>query len=160
LGLGASRARAAIEPVRSGAWELRVGEVRVPETYGGLAPKGRFVEVELLVRAAETTPERFGLLLLNNAGGDVWLETARGEAGALGANHYPEGVVTETLGQRLLAKAQGQVIAIQPDRDGAHSSLAVTIAFDAPAAARQLLLRVKDFPPVRIEIPVANSAGR
>jgi acetyl esterase/lipase len=160
LGLGAARARAALEPVRSGAWELRVGEVRAPETYGGLAPKGRFVEVEVLVRAIEPTTQRFGMLLLNNAGGDVWLEAASGEAGALGANHYPEGVVTETLGQRLLAKAQGQVVAIQPDRDGAHSSLAVTIAFDVPAAARQLVLRVKDFPPVRTEIPFANSVGR
>lgn len=160
LGAGASRPRAAIEPVRAGVWELRVAEVRAPENYGGVAAKSRFVEVELLVRAAEPATERFGLLLLNNSGGDVWLEAAPGEAGSLGANHYPEGVVTETLGQRLLARSQGQVIAIQPDRDGAHASLAVTIAFDVPAAARQLLLRVKDFPPVRIEIPVTHSAGR
>lgn len=160
LGLGASRARAAIEPVRSGEWELRVGDVRAPETYGGLAAKGRFVEVQLLVRAVGPATERFGLLLLNNAGGDVRLEALPGEAGTLGASHFPEGVVSETLGQRLLAKAQGQVVAIQPGRDGEHSSLAVTIAFDVPAAARQLLLRVKDFPPVRIEIPAPGAGSR
>jgi dipeptidyl aminopeptidase/acylaminoacyl peptidase len=158
LGLGAARARTAIEPVRSGAWELRVADVRAPENYGGIAAKGRFVEVDVLVRAAEPATERFGLLLLNNAGSDVFLESAPGAATVNGARHYPEGLVTETLGQRLLAKSQGQVVAIQPDRDGGHSSLAVTIAFDAPTAARQLVLRVKDFPPVRIEVPAANSS--
>ena len=160
LGLSDSRARATIEPVRSGAWELRVAGVRVPENYGGVAAKARFLEIELLVRAATPATDRFGLLLLNNAGGDVWLEALPGEARTLGANHYPEGLVTETLGQRLLAKAQGQVIAIQPDRDGAHSSLAVTVAFDVPAAAQTLLLRVKEFPPVRIEIPAAETGPR
>jgi len=160
LGMGGARTRAALAPVRSGAWELRVADVRAPESYGGVAPRGRFVEVELLVRAVQPTTERFGVLLIGTSGSDVWLEALPGETAASGANQYPEGLVTETLGQRLLVKSQALVVALQPDRDGAHSSLAVTIAFDAPLAARQFLLRVKDFPPVRIEVPAASANSR
>lgn len=153
LGLGEDRPRAALEAARSGSWELRLGDVRTPESYGGIAPKGRFVEIELLLRAIEPTTERFSLLVFDNSGGDVRLEPLAGVASPI----YPEGLVSETLGQRLLLKSQGHVVAVLPDREGAHNVLAVTVAFDAPAGARQFLLRVKDFPAMRIEVPVAGT---
>ncbi len=157
LGLDATRPRTMIEPVRSGAWELRVAGVRTPENYGGIAPKGAFVEVELLIRAVQPTRERFSLLLFNNSGSEVWLQplSSTGAAEAAGSI-YPEGIVAETLGQRLLVKSQAQVAAIQPDTDGAHAALAVTVVFSVPAAARHFLLRVKDFPAIRIDLPVAD----
>jgi dipeptidyl aminopeptidase/acylaminoacyl peptidase len=139
----------AAEAVRSGPWELQVTSVRAPESYGGLAGKGRFVEVELLLRATSPTTERFSLLVLDNAGGDVSLS-------ADGHLVYPEGLVTETLGTRLLVKSPGQVVTVVPDRDGNHGALAVAIAFDVPADARALLLQVKDFPAVRITLPMAS----
>lgn len=48
-------------------------------------------------------------------------------------------------GQRVLVKSQGH---------GNHAALAVTIAFDAPRDAREFVLKVKEFPLVRIELPV------
>ncbi|MGH9815796.1 MAG: S9 family peptidase [Candidatus Acidiferrales bacterium] len=156
LGRDAARPRTATEPARSGAWELRVAGVQSPENYAGIAPKGAFVEVELLIRALEPVRERFSLLLFNNSGSEVSLQalSSAGTAEAAGSI-YPEGIVAETLGQRVLVKSQAQVAAMQPDTDGAHAALAVIVAFDAPAGARHFLLRVKDFPPVRIDLPVA-----
>ncbi|MGH9795585.1 MAG: alpha/beta hydrolase family protein, partial [Candidatus Acidiferrales bacterium] len=154
LGLDAARPRATIEPARFGAWELRIAGVRTPENYGGIAPKGAFVEVELLIRAVEPTRERFSLLLFDNSGSEVSLQplSSVGATEAAGSI-YPEGIVAETLGQRVLVKSQGQVIAIQPDADGAHAALAIVVTFDAPATARHFLLRVKDFPAIRIDLP-------
>ncbi len=151
LGLSA---RAVADPVHSGPWELRVAGVNAPESYGGLAPRGRFVEVELILRATAPVTERFSLLLFNTSGSEIWLEASGGSGVAVtGGALYPEGLVSEILGQRLLAKSQAQVVAIQPDRDGNYGALAVAVAFDAPPGAREFLLRVKDFPPVRIEVP-------
>lgn len=159
LGLDAARPRAVVEPARSGAWELRVAGLRTPENYGGIAPKGAFVEVELLIRAVEPVRERFSLLLFNNSGSEVRLQplSSAGMAETTGSI-YPEGIVAETLGQRVLVKSQGQVVAIQPDGDGAHAALAVVVAFNVPASARHFLLRVKDFPAIRIDLPVADSS--
>jgi len=159
LGRGPSAVSATHPPVRSGPWELRVAEVRAVESYGGVSPKSRFLEVDLLIRAATPVTERFALLLINNSGSDVWLEAPPGGSSAGGSSLYPEGLVTETLGLRLLARSQGQVVAIQPDRDGANSTLALTITFDVPAAARELLLHVKDFPPLRIAAPSADATS-
>jgi dipeptidyl aminopeptidase/acylaminoacyl peptidase len=153
-------AAAAADPVRSGPWELRVAGVNSPESYGGLAPRGRFVEVELIFRATALVGERFSLLLFSTSGSEIWLEASSSSGVAItGGSLYPEGLVSETLGQRLLAKSQAQVIAVQPDRDGNHAVLAIAVAFDAPPAAREFLLRVKDFPPVRIEVPAPQPAG-
>lgn len=139
-----NEARAAVEGVRNGAWELRVVETRVVEDYAGLKPKGIFLEVTLLLKTVEPAEGRFGLLIFDNAGGDVSL-TSEGRA------LYPEGIVTGTLGQQLLAKSSSQVVAAVADKKGV-STLALTIAFDLPAGAKEGILQVKDFPPVRIEV--------
>ena len=52
------------------------------------------------------------------------------------------------------------MVAIAPDRNGNHTALAVTVAFDAPATAREFTLRVKDFPPVRFELPREEKPAR
>ncbi len=146
-GFAAPKTLASGEGVRSGSWELQISAIRTPESYGGVRAKGQFVEIELLLRATSPVEGRFSLLLFDNVGGDVELSTPEKIL-------YPEGLVTETLGQRLLAKAASQVAAIVSGTDGSHSTLAVTIAFDAPPGAREFVLKVKDFPPVRMELPV------
>lgn len=147
LGSAGERPRLPVEAVRSGPWELRVTGVRTPESYSGVRPRGYFVEVEILVRAVTTTTDRLALLVFDNAGGEIQLDTAERPV-------FPAGIVAESLGQRTLVRSQGQVLSLEPDRDGAHTALAATIAFDAPANARSFLLRVKDFPPIRIELPL------
>ncbi len=137
-----NEARAAVEGVRSGPWELRVVETRVVEDYAGLKPKGFFAEVTLLLRSVEPVEGRFGILIFDNAGGDV---TLAGEGRAF----YPEGVVTETLGQKALVKSGSQVVAAIPEKGGA-TALALTLAFDLPAGAREALLKIKEFPPIPI----------
>ncbi len=77
-------------------------------------PRERFVEVELLIRAAAPTEERFGLTLLDSRGSDAWLE-------ALDKSFYPVGIAAESLGQRVLAKSSGQVVAFVPDRDSVYT---------------------------------------
>jgi dipeptidyl aminopeptidase/acylaminoacyl peptidase len=153
LGLADARPRAIGEAARSGKWELRVAAVRTPESYAGVKPKGYFVEVELLIRAIEPTEDRFALLVFDSIGGD--LAMLAGDR-----NLYPEGIVAESLGQRVLAKSSNQVLAFIPDRDGKHAAMAVTVTFDAPAAAREFILRVKDFPPVRFELPREEKPAR
>jgi len=142
-----ARLRVQSEAVRGDPWELRVAAVRTPESYAGVKPSGRFVEVELLIRAAVPTDERFSLLIFDNAGSEVTLV-------APDRTLFPLGVAAESLGQRALAKSSAQVVALVPDRDGQHSALAVAVVFDAPATAREFILKVKDFPPVRIQLPV------
>lgn len=150
LGRGEARVREIHEPVEKNGWELRVAGVRTAENYGGIKPKGRFVEVELLVRATAPTLERLALLVFDTAGSEVSLV-------ADGRPVYPAGLVAESLGQRLLVKSSGQVVAIEPDKDGNHTALAVAVAFDAPADAREFTLRVKEFAPIRIELPVEKT---
>jgi len=141
------RARIVSESVRKGAWELRVAGVSTPESYAGLKAAGRFVEVELLLRATLPVEERLSLLIFDTAGSEVTLV-------APGRALFPVGVAAESLGQRILVKSSAQVVALAPDRDGNHSALAVAVVFDAPLGAREFTLRVKDFPPVRIELPI------
>jgi dipeptidyl aminopeptidase/acylaminoacyl peptidase len=143
----AASGRPAGETVRSGPWELRVAAVRAPQNYAGLAPKNRFVELELLIRAVEPVSERYSLLLFNNDGSDVTVSAA-------GRAFHPEGVVAESQGQRILIRSTGQVAAIAPEKDGSMPALAVALAFDLPADARELILRVKDYPALKVELPV------
>ncbi len=151
----AARTLATGEGVRSGPWELQVAAVRTPESYAGVRPRGQFVEVEILLRALTPAEGRYSLLLFDNVGGEVQLQSPD-------KTLYPEGVVTETLGQRLLARASSLVSAVVPGRDGSGagqpSTLALAIVFDASPGARDFVLRVKDFPPVRIELPLAPAA--
>ena len=153
LGLAELRPRAIGEAARKDNWELRIAAVRTPESYAGVKPKGYFVEVEFLIRAVEPTEERFSLLVFDTHGSEIVL--AAGDR-----NLYPEGVVAESLGQRVLARSSNQVVAFVPDREGKHAAMAVTVAFDAPAGAREFTLRVKDFPPVRIDLPREEKTAR
>ena len=118
-----------------------------PESYAGVKAAGKFVEVELLLRATLPVEERFSLLLFDTSGSEVTLL-------APDRTLYPVGVAAESLGQRVLVKSSAQVLALVPDRDGSHSALAVTVVFDASLGTREFTLRVKDFPPVKIELPM------
>ncbi len=142
-----ARARVVNESIRQGAWELRVAGVSTPESYAGVKAAGRFVEIELLLRATLPIEERMSLLIFDTAGSEVRLVAPE-------RTLFPLGVAAESLGQRVLVKSSAQVVAMAPDRDGNHSALAVAVVFDAPLGAREFTLRVKDFPPVRIELPV------
>jgi dipeptidyl aminopeptidase/acylaminoacyl peptidase len=153
LGITDTRARQVGEAARKDNWELRVTAVRMPQSYAGVKPKGQFIEVELLIRALEPTEERFSLLVFDTSGSEIVLATED-------RNLYPEGVVAEALGQRVLVKSSGQVVAFVPDRQGGHSAMAVAVAFDAPLGAREFTLRVKEFPPIRIELPLAEGSVR
>lgn len=138
-------ARAAVEGVRSGPWELRVAETRIAEGYAGVKPKGTFFEVTLLLRAVEPAEGRFSILVFDNAGGDVSLTSG-------GRTFYPEGIVSETLGQKLLVKSGSQVIAAIGEKAAAGTTVAFTVVFDLPAGAREVSLQVKDFPMIRMEL--------
>jgi hypothetical protein len=153
LGLADARPRAVGEAARKDHWELRVSAVRTPESYAGVKAKGFFLEVELLVRAVEPTEERFSLLVFDSRGSEISL--AAGERSI-----YPEGVVAESLGQRVLAKSSNQVVAFVPDKEGKNTAMAVTLAFDVPAGSHEFTLRVKDFPPVLIELPSEEKPKR
>ncbi len=153
LGRGEGGPRETHEAVRKDLWELKVAAVRTPESYAGIPPKGRFVEVELLVRATSPTKERFSLLLFDTAGTEVSLATDERPI-------YPAGLVAEALGERFLVKSSGQVVTMAPDKDGNHTAMAVAVAFDAPADVREFLLKVKEFPPVKIELPAGAAAAR
>ena len=141
----ATDARAAVEGVTGGGWELRVVETRIAENYAGVKPKGKFVEVTLLLRNAARTDGRYSVLVFDNAGGDVSLNAA-------GRTFYPEGIVSETLGQKLLAKSSSQVLAAQPESPGTGATLAFMVAFDLPADVREVTLRIKDFPPIKLTL--------
>ncbi|MBI3662195.1 MAG: S9 family peptidase [Acidobacteria bacterium] len=142
-----ARARIANETVRKDAWELRVAAVRTPESYAGVKATGRFVEVELILRVTLPIEERLSLLVFDTAGSEVTLAAPE-------RTLFPLGIAAESLGQRVLVKSSAQVVALVPDRDGDHSALAVAVVFDAPLGAREFTLKVKDFPPVKIELPV------
>lgn len=141
-----ARAREVPEKIRRGVWELQVAAVRTPADYAGIAPKGRFVEVELLLRAVEPVHDRFSLLVFDSAGTEVSLRAGEEPL-------YPAGLVAESLGERLLVTSSAQVVAVAPGKDGGPSALAVAVAFDAPAERREFILKVKEFPEVRIELP-------
>ena len=147
LGAGDARVRGMHEAAQKDGWELKVAAVRTPENYAGIQAKGRFVEVELLIRAIAPGEQRFSLLIFDNAGSEVSLASDDRPI-------YPAGLVMESLGQRLLVKSQGQIVAIAPDKDGNHAALAVAVAFDVPADAREFVLKVKEFPAIRIVLPV------
>ncbi len=143
----AGRARVVNESVRKDAWELRIASVSTPESYAGVKAAGRFVEVELLLRATLPVEDRLSLLIFDTSGSEVSLV-------APDRTLYPVGIAAESLGQRVLVKSSAQVVALVPDRDGNHSALAVAVVFDASLGTREFTLRVKDFPPVKIELPV------
>ncbi|MCL5287799.1 MAG: S9 family peptidase, partial [Acidobacteria bacterium] len=106
-----SRARIVNEAVRKDGWELRIGGVSTPESYAGVKAAGRFIEIELLLRATLPVQERLSLLLFDTSGSEVSLV-------APDRTLYPVGVAAESLGQRVLVKSSAQVVALQPDRGG------------------------------------------
>jgi dipeptidyl aminopeptidase/acylaminoacyl peptidase len=152
LGRDAAQPRVVSERVRQGDWELRIGAVRLPESYAGVRAQGRFLEVEIVVRSTAPAPEPVSLLIFDTAGSEVTLSVTQPEAMA-GRSVFPIGVVSETLGQRVLLKSSAQVAGMQPDRDGQPAALAVTVVFDLPPAAREVALKAKEFPPVLIQLP-------
>ncbi|MBI3405965.1 MAG: S9 family peptidase [Acidobacteria bacterium] len=145
-GTAVPRAISPATAVRAGEWELQIAAVRTPEDFSGVHAKGRWVEIEIVIRATAPVEGRYSVLLFENAGSEVSLVGPQ-------KTLYPEGVVAESLGQRVLAKSSSQVIAIHPDHDGRYAALAFRVAFDAPVSAREFMLKVKDFPPVSIELP-------
>jgi hypothetical protein len=142
-----ARVREVNESIRKGPWELRVARVSAPESYAGVKSAGRFVEVELLLRVAQPVEERLSLLIFDTAGSEVTLVSPE-------RTLFPLGIAADSLGQRVLVKSSAQVVALTPDRDGNAAALSVAVVFDAPLGAREFLLRVKDFPPVKIELPI------
>jgi dipeptidyl aminopeptidase/acylaminoacyl peptidase len=152
LGRGQAGARVVSERVRQGDWELRVGEVRLPESYAGVRARGRFLEVEIIVRLISPGLQSMSLLIFDTAGSEVTLAVTQPVPMA-GRSVFPVGVVAETLGQRILLKSSAQVAAMQADREGQHAALAVTVVFDLPAGAREVALTVKEFPPLLIQLP-------
>jgi acetyl esterase/lipase len=152
LGRGPTGPRIVNEKVTIRDWELRVGGVRTPESYAGVRAQGRFVEVEFVVRATSPITERFSLLIFDTAGTDVSLQVTLPEALA-GRPLFPLGVAAESLGQRVLVRSSAQVAALLPDRDGLNTAMAVAVVFDAPPETREVTLRVKEFPPITIQLP-------
>jgi dipeptidyl aminopeptidase/acylaminoacyl peptidase len=134
--------------VHQGGWELRVAEVLASDSLAGVKPHGRWLEVAIVLRAVEPTGGRTSILVFDNAGGEVSLLGS-------GRVFYPEGLVSETLGEKLLVKAGGgQVLAAVPDKDGRHTTLAFRVAFDLPADVREVVLKLKEFPGLRVTVPV------
>lgn len=145
----AGDARAAVEGIRNGPWELRVVKSHWVEDYAGVKPKGKFLELTMLLRAVEPAEGRYSILIFDNAGGDVSLSSS-------GRAFYAEGLVTETLGQKMLAKSSAQVLAAVPVKNGNAVAIAFSIAFDLPVGTRDAELRVKDFMALRILLPDAK----
>jgi dipeptidyl aminopeptidase/acylaminoacyl peptidase len=142
----AGEARAAVEGVRSGAWELRVVQSRWVEDYAGVKPRGNFLEVTVLLCSVEPAEGRYSVLVFDNAGGHVSLASG-------GRTYYPEGLVAETLGQKFLVKSSAQVVAAGVEKSGGSATLAFTVAFDLPAIPGEAHVTVKDFPAVVLRLP-------
>lgn len=149
---GAARSRQMNEAVVHGDWELRVTALRAPESYAGVKPRGRFLEVEILLRPLKPDFERLSVLLFDTAGSEISLLAAEPD----GAERLvaPAGVASESLGQRVLVKSSAQLVAIEPNGDRAPAALAIAVVFDVPRNARQFRLRVKDFPGILLELPL------
>jgi dipeptidyl aminopeptidase/acylaminoacyl peptidase len=134
------------QPVTQGQWELTIVSADTVSEYVGQTPKGIFLEVILTVKNKTDVPEPFTLHINDTQVRDVRL------VGESGTEIYPVGIPTNVLGERVLIAGLGQSVSVAPDKEGKPMMVPLTLTFDVPKGARPFKLRVKDFPPISINV--------
>ncbi len=126
-------------------WELIVPEVSLA-TYRGRGEGERFLEVTLALRDAGE--RRLPLALGPD---DVTLT----RAGA-GRAARPAGLPVEALGGKALAEGRGWKFSFVPGQDERGLAISVRLAFRVGKTGGPHHLRVKDFPPIALDVPAAE----
>lgn len=135
-------------------WELTVTHAELPTYAGRGDDKRRYIEVAFVLRDVSETRRP---LTLTPA--DVSL--ARTDAGA-GRPARPVGLPMDVLGEKVLAEGAGWRLAFtpsaKPDKNERGLAVPAVLAFRIGGASGTYALRVKDFPPVTIDVPAMDKA--
>jgi dipeptidyl aminopeptidase/acylaminoacyl peptidase len=124
--------------VVAGNWEYTLSTVDGSPSYVGREPRGRFLEIVLLLRA--------------RAGAQV--ETLTLDRLSLdlpeGRSLHPLGFVSATHGARVLVAGS---VELRPSSNDPKSIVPVVVAFDVPPEIQTAQVRVGSYAPIRFHLP-------
>ena len=126
-------------------WELTVTEA-APATYRGRDEKDRFLEVTFSLR--DMAERRLPLTLGPD---DVALTRV-----SAGRAMRPAGLPVEALGGKALAEGRGWKFVFVPGKDERGLAVAVRLTFRVGKTGGPHHLRVRDFPPIALDVPAAE----
>ncbi len=135
--------------VTQDGWELTVTSAAL-QTYAGRPEDDRrYIEVTFVLR---DKAERKAPLTLVPA--DVTL--TRGVSTTTRSGR-PVGVPVDVLGQKILAEGQGWKFAFTPGKEERGLAVPVALTFRITNTGGPYALTVKDFPPVTMDVPAADT---
>ncbi|MHC9538649.1 MAG: prolyl oligopeptidase family serine peptidase [Vulcanimicrobiota bacterium] len=134
------------EPVENQGKTLRVLSVENVDDYCGITARGRFIEVRAMIEDTGRNDSEMVVTIAGNSGSEITLRHGDGII-------YPAGVPVKMEGEKVLLRGERSRIAIQNVNDEPKKALPFSAAFDLPDSVHSFELRVKDFPPLWIEMP-------
>lgn len=134
-------------------WELTVAHATLPTYAGRGDDKRRYVEVAFVLR---NTLEVERPLSITPSDLAFYRSTAVNPR-----NARPVGLPVDVLGEKILAEGSGWTFQFTPaseeKRLAAHGlTVPVAVAFRVSAAGGEYRFRIKDFPPVTMDVPAAD----
>lgn len=133
------------EEIEQGLWRLKVLSAETVPGYSGIEAGGKFLEIRFLLesRGCDTPPW------------DIAPEKDVSFILPGGTAYPPAGIVVESPGDFTLLRGRNITVS-SVGREGGSRALALRLAFDIPKDLRRGTLRVKDMPPVEIEISIID----
>lgn len=135
------------EEIEQGPWRLKVLSARVVPDYSGLLAAGKFLEVNFILEDREEQTPHWEI----RADKDITF-------GYFGENFQsPAGIVLKSLGTTSLLRGKDLLVSVS-EHDGENRALSLRVAFDIPPAMTKGILKVKNLPPVEIDLPALEKS--
>jgi dipeptidyl aminopeptidase/acylaminoacyl peptidase len=138
------------ETVAAGGLELLVASVERRDDLAGRAPRPGSVFLAVTLVIKETRPHA-GTLSVRVGGGQS--EVRLVDTG--GKERAPVGALAPALGETMLFAGEGD-LSVAPQEDGVPRPLSAVLVFEVPDRHGRCSLKVKDFGPVRFDLPAPD----
>ncbi len=133
-------------PVENQGKTVRVLSVETVDDYCGVTAQGRFIEVRAMIEDVARNDSDLAITIACNSSSEISLEYADGIL-------YPAGVPVELEGEKVLLRGDCSRITIRKKNDAPKRALPFSAAFELPKGVQSFQLRIKEFPPLYIELP-------
>ncbi|MFH0801865.1 MAG: S9 family peptidase [bacterium] len=135
------------EKIEQGSWRLTILSAKIVPDYSGIPAAGKFLEVHFIIEDLEELTPRWEL----RADKDI----SFGDFG--GIFQSPAGIVLKSLGTTSLLRGKEFLVSVS-EQDGENRALSLRVAFDIPPAMTRGILKVKNLPPVEIDLPALEKS--
>lgn len=137
------------EKIEQGPWRLKVLSAEIVPDYSGILAAGKFLEVRFILEDREEQTPRWEL----RADKDISFDDFSGTF------HSPAGIVLESLGTTSLLRGKDLLVSVS-EKEGENRALSLRVAFDLPPALTRGIFKIKNLPPVEIDLPQPGAEKR